>query len=451
MSQRFDEAWRQAQAVAASVTREGFDVVLVRDLLGRAMIVVDDSVGPSYAPDAATVVAERLRDACAPFVAADPVLATRDLFTPEALIPPLDASVIEERDAAIGRGRLSVVERGIVGREWRRVTSSPTSNRVTLYGFKGGVGRSTATTVLAYHLASEGRCVLVVDLDLESPGVSSILAGNDGLPDYGIVDYLVESAVGNVADGLDCVVRSVRLTLPGNGEVWIAPAGGRPRDEYSYLPKLNRAYLDYQEMSPLPGSPTSDGSASFAGRLRAAVDYCAEEVQRRSRKPDVVLLDSRAGIHDVAAVAITQLSDLSLLFGIDNAQTWNGYRELFRQWNADPQATRDVRGRLKMVAATVPAATEDAYLAAFRDQAQLLFSEFLYDQADAADTEAFNPPLSDSEAPHAPLPILFSTDLVGLDSSSGTDWLHQEFVTAAFGEFVRGASGLILGEYGEVR
>jgi hypothetical protein len=40
----------------------------------------------------------------------------------------------------------------------------------------------------------------------------------------------------------------------------------------------------------------------------------------------VVLLDSRAGIHDIAAIVITQLADLSLLFALDSSQTWNGYQ-----------------------------------------------------------------------------------------------------------------------------
>jgi hypothetical protein len=155
---------------------------------------------------------------------------------------------------------------------------------------------------------------------------------------------------------------------------------------------------------------------------------------------------SRAGIHDVAAVAITQMSDLSLLFGVDNAQTWNGYRELFQEWRYDPELTRAIRERLRIVAAMVPAATEAEYLAAFRDRAQLLFSESLYDEANPKDSDAFNPSLTDKEAPHSPLPILFSADLVGVDVTRHIDWLHQDFVSAAFGPFVHGVADLIFGD-----
>src|ERR1017187_5245792 len=45
----------------------------------------------------------------------------------------------------------------------------------TFYSFKGGVGRSMAVMNVAYTLAGWGRHVLVVDMDLEAPGLSGFL------------------------------------------------------------------------------------------------------------------------------------------------------------------------------------------------------------------------------------------------------------------------------------
>ena len=45
----------------------------------------------------------------------------------------------------------------------------------TFYSFKGGVGRSMAVMNVAYTLAGRGRHVLVVDMDLEAPGLSGFL------------------------------------------------------------------------------------------------------------------------------------------------------------------------------------------------------------------------------------------------------------------------------------
>jgi hypothetical protein len=248
---------------------------------------------------------------------------------------------------------------------------------------------------------------------------------------------------------LDCVARSSRLQVAGNGEVWVAPAGGRPRTGYSYLPKLNRAYLDAPGLRPASVRNDSTGveKPTFAERLEAAVDYCVEGVEQRSRRPDVVLLDSRAGMHDIAAIAITRLSEISLLFGVDNEPTWNGYREMFQQWTTDASLTGLIRERLRIVATMVPASQRVEYLETFRDKAQALF-EFLYDTASADDLDAFNPSLSDTEAPHSPIPILFSVDLVGVDIANTSDWLAQEFVQAAFIEFARTAADLVVGNHG---
>jgi hypothetical protein len=45
----------------------------------------------------------------------------------------------------------------------------------TFYSYKGGVGRSLALMNVAYKLAGWGRHVLIVDMDLEAPGISGFL------------------------------------------------------------------------------------------------------------------------------------------------------------------------------------------------------------------------------------------------------------------------------------
>jgi cellulose biosynthesis protein BcsQ len=45
----------------------------------------------------------------------------------------------------------------------------------TFYSYKGGVGRSMALVNAAYALAGYGRHVLMVDMDLEAPGMSGFL------------------------------------------------------------------------------------------------------------------------------------------------------------------------------------------------------------------------------------------------------------------------------------
>jgi MinD-like ATPase involved in chromosome partitioning or flagellar assembly len=431
---RFDDAWRGALKIANIAAKNlDTDVTIIRDLLGRSSMVVDLPNNDPRIPG----LRKDLHESCGPFVGQEPVLLVSTLFTRDQIRDSPDRHLVPSFIA--DSGRVSVIERGTVGADWLRTAQEPTVTRVALYGFKGGVGRSTATFILARHLARLGKSVLVVDLDLESPGVSSLLHSDLQYADHGIVDYLVESAVGNQAD-LDLVIRSDSIgELPGNGEVWLVSAGGRPRDGYSYLDKLNRAYFD------LP--PTPDGEAvTFGHRLANAIAACEAQVARRSRQPDVVLLDSRAGIHDVAAVAITQLSTLALLFATDNPQTWQGYQTLFNQWQTSLDAeTRDrIRNRIKMVAAMVPSNQAEVYLRSFADNAQACFADTLYDNEEGSvDLDAFNFASDDPSAPHYPLSISHSSDLVALDPSRNNSWASTDLVKAAYREFVDTVSAML--------
>ena len=71
---------------------------------------------------------------------------------------------------------------------------------VTFYSFKGGVGRTTALTHVAWILALRGRKVVAVDLDLEAPGLSTAFNLNPQ-PKYGIVDYFYERSY--LPEGVD--------------------------------------------------------------------------------------------------------------------------------------------------------------------------------------------------------------------------------------------------------
>ena len=51
------------------------------------------------------------------------------------------------------------------------MTDSRTGRVVTFYSFKGGTGRTMALANVAWILAANGKRVLVVDWDLESPGL----------------------------------------------------------------------------------------------------------------------------------------------------------------------------------------------------------------------------------------------------------------------------------------
>lgn len=436
---RFDAAWKQALVQAGHVAQSfGADVLVTRDLLGRASLLIDDRTAPLTVDDPG-VVAARTAFAAAthPFTGLEPLVLGSLLFAPDLFFASGDRTEISPPQGSAGAGSVHALERTVIGADWTS-TSVPApglsdgdwdrrDRRVAMYGFKGGVGRSTATAMLARYLADRGRCVLVVDLDLESPGVSNLLEDPSGMPPHGIVDHLVEAGVDH-ADGLELVARGTALPARGesNGEVWFAPAGGRPREDepYDYLAKLNRIYSDLAPLTP-GGTPRP-----FATRLEQAISACETQVAELSRRPDVVLLDCRAGLHDIAAVTLTHLSGLALLFTVDNPSTWEGYRMLFDQWQQRHDHASDLVERLRVVAAMFNSAGDVNRLTALRERAYNLFANTLYE----ADSMLFRTP-GDKEAPHSPIPILFGNDLIGLDPLRSRAWPELPMVEAVYQTF----------------
>lgn len=457
----FDEARQCAFEIARAAARQGFPVMLVRDVLGRFSLIVDDKDNEGMARGLAGAWQAEFTDRLGRYRSDEPVLLASDMFASDTLLNSPRA--VADTEAPAGAGSVRFLDNTVVGEDWAHVSApgdepgGARAHRTALYGFKGGVGRTTAMAVLARHLADRGHAVLVVDLDLESPGAGPLLMGRE-LPPYGLVDQLVEDAIGNAED-LEIVARS-RYEPPRApdgrfGELWVAPARGKGTGgvPYSYADKLNRVYAD-----------TAD--APFGDRLERAVGACEDAVERDSdtgRRPDVVLLDSRAGIHDVAAVAISRLCDLALLFGANNEQTWTGYGDLFTAWRSSGQASR-IRRKLRIVASMVPDSVHfpmDAYLDAFRRRAFQCFEvlhdpvapvdvrnddtfEAAIDEAIAsADDDSLAPVEGDVAAPHWAIPILFEPGLVSMDAVNAPEWHERAFVQAAYRDFLAETTTLI--------
>jgi MinD-like ATPase involved in chromosome partitioning or flagellar assembly len=188
------------------------------------------------------------------------------------------------------------------------------------FGLKGGVGRSTALAVLAYQLAKIGKQVLLIDLDLESPGLSGMLLPPGMLADFGVVDWLVEDAVGQGPEVARRMISASPLSENLRHEIRVAAAIGN--GDLYYLDKLSRAYADVS---------VENRPRRFSERIERLVQTLEEQEQ-----PDVVLIDSRAGMHDLAAVTIVELATTAFLFATNAASGWEGLRAIFTHWQSRP-------------------------------------------------------------------------------------------------------------------
>ncbi len=409
------EALQQSQSNLQGIGK----LTVVRDLWGRVRLVAPTR--PESAPLAQALegLARNLQDRLG-----------RHAYPPEQTFLYVD-ELAESADLETGCGidlaveglDARLIDRQLTGTSWAEVTAPANlpqhPARLTFYSIKGGVGRSTAAAVAAWRLAQEGRNVLVFDLDLEAPGLSSALLPQGILPRFGIVDWFVEDLVGQADEILeDMAVRSpVATDLPG--DVWLVPSHGGAGGEY--IAKLGRCYLD------LPPSTGRTDDGSWPLRLLRLL----EALEARYR-PDVVLLDSRSGLHDVASAVVTDVDAQVLLFAVGSDQTWRGYRLLFEHWQRH-DAARTIRERLKVVASMVPETGRAEYLSAFREASWDLFREHLYDEVGEGDLDSFSYDLADAAGPHAPLLTHWSR---GFASLSNLVSLDPQLVEATYGSFL---------------
>lgn len=267
-------------------------------------------------------------------------------------------------------------------------TPPPAPRVVSFYSFKGGVGRTTTLGCVAVRLAAErGLKVLVMDLDLEAPGTGTFLGAPVGT---GVVDHVLSYlATGEVGEVVPEPVESVP-------NLWVIPAGALgPR----YLEKLSR--LDF-----LAGAPAARQSPTEAA-LRALLDAAAASI-----KPDVVLLDSRAGLHDLGGLALHRLSHTDVLIARANEQARDGLKVVLHAIRRLRAAKdRDVRIVQTMVPLPFDSDIARPLVERWRNEMYEVCLETIYEDLDDV-------PGLEAEAAHYPLLVGERAELTRADRIS---------------------------------
>ncbi len=370
-------------------------VIVNRDLNGRVRLILPADKRSGEIDKTTSTIAEKLAEQLYPhsFSPDQVVLFEEDI---EVAKDGLPGSVLG------GLEQVTVIDRLASEGRWSIVNpKSEGAPRVVFFSIKGGVGRSTAMAVNAWSLAQSGKRVLVLDLDLESPGLSSGLLPEKRRPAYGITDWLVEDLVDNGGAVFEDMVAISELAH--DGEILVVPAhGANPGD---YIAKLGRVWM--------PKIDQRGERVVWSQRLARLMDALEDRW-----RPDIILIDSRSGIDEVASSCVTDLGAcLVLLFAIDGEQTWSGYQILFDYWHQAGVA-RDIRERLQLVGAMIPEINGTEYLSGVRERSWDLFSEALYDGVPPGETTEllWNFDDGDASAPHYPWPIKWHRGFAALTS-----------------------------------
>ena len=166
----------------------------------------------------------------------------------------------------------------------------------TFYSFKGGVGRTMAMAIVAALLAKWGRSVLVVDWDLEAPGIERFFIGDNSeaarlrASKPGVVDLILAHASGEKLDWRECLLEfRPGEKSPPSSPVSIITAGRGGED---YVGRMQS--LDFEKLF------AERGLGSYIEELR---DEWISQFE-------FVLIDSRTGVTDIGGICTVHLADV---------------------------------------------------------------------------------------------------------------------------------------------
>jgi MinD-like ATPase involved in chromosome partitioning or flagellar assembly len=192
---------------------------------------------------------------------------------------------------------------------------------VTFFSWKGGVGRTTALANIAVQLARMGNSVLMVDWDLEAPGLGRFFLGVDARQNARITAKPAHDQTG-------------LMGLLNHAFV----SGDTPLTDTDWQDRLINLRI------PLP-EPSVRGSASavsgrldllpsgdidpyfswsiFFGDARRG-DWLESLRDQWSAAYDYVLIDSRAGLTDTGGICMVQMPHMLVLVFGTNEQSLDG-------------------------------------------------------------------------------------------------------------------------------
>jgi hypothetical protein len=203
----------------------------------------------------------------------------------------------------------------------------------TFYSYKGGTGRSMALANFAWILAACGKRVLVIDWDLEAPGlhryfrpflVDPDLFETDGLIDtfWSLAASALERAPSGekravpegsaeVAEAFEDATRRLDWKFPLDGSIDFIGAG---RQGGTYSERVNT--FDWKRFYELGG----------ASVLTTAKAYL--------RAYEWVLIDSRTGVSDTSGICTIQMPDIVVACFTLNRQSIDGVAAILRSIRA---------------------------------------------------------------------------------------------------------------------
>ena len=166
---------------------------------------------------------------------------------------------------------------------------------ITFYSYKGGVGRTLAAANFAVYLAKLGLKTVIIDFDLEAPGIDAKFHSLKIPEDHkGLLDYILHYQIHNQEL---CQIQDICIKVPFGDStdsipLWLIPSGQYLSENY------------YKQLSQLDWGKIFSEELNGVAFFQQFIAYIKEDL-----KADFVIIDSRTGITEIAGLCTQQLAD----------------------------------------------------------------------------------------------------------------------------------------------
>ncbi|MBI1878353.1 MAG: AAA family ATPase, partial [Chloroflexi bacterium] len=241
----------------------------------------------------------------------------------------------------------------------------------TFYSYKGGVGRSMALVNIAELMYRAGLKVLMVDWDLEAPGLERFFPDSmkQVLNTPGVIEMLLaykekalqfspESGKSLFpVDQIESYIVDIDIDTTSSAKLSLLPAGYRAEGQFAeYVNRIKT--FDWQDFYQ-----NWEGEIYF--------EWLREQLENLA---DVVLIDSRTGVTEMGGVCTYQLADVVVLLCAANEQNIDGTLQMVKSFS-DPRLPELRNGR-KLKTLVVPARIEKYELTILNKFRQKFFECF---------------------------------------------------------------------------
>ncbi|MFJ2199616.1 KGGVGR-motif variant AAA ATPase [Streptomyces violaceusniger] len=273
---------------------------------------------------------------------------------------------------------------------------------VAFHSFKGGVGRTVHAVAMADAIARRGGSVLLVDADLEAPGITWMHKAQGGQLDFCYEDLL--ALLQGSEDGSWSTAVDIATAYLPNQQVGRFVSGGR----VTVLPTSRRPQLGPPRIEPAdllaPGRPAyflTEALAALAARAGA----------------DTVVVDLRAGASELSAPVLLDPRVQRVFVTTLSHQSLAGTEALLKQLGLRAPALQGTDPASSVIITQFRQDVHEGQAQEARDQLRSAVLSSLKQPKGTADTDSDETGEVDSDVLSQPLLSPFREELLALPST----------------------------------